>query len=135
MSFKIEDIIEVLNQNKIPATTVTKIVEDLRGVEEENKSVSGVKQKNKFGIVLRGPIELRDKITVGWLVQTEEKFDLATLPSAIESAKIANNSAQKRKKNPISGLADFFVRCKVKFMKEFGFKSKSKQPIQVVWLD
>ena len=136
MSLKIDDIAEVLAQNKVASTTIKQILEDLKQVEEESKSVSGVaKSKNKFVLVLKGDKSLHSQVQVGWVVQTKEDFVESQLPAAIEAAKLANNNAQKRKKNPISSLADFFVRVKARFTKENNFKVKTKQPVQIVWFE
>lgn len=133
MKITLDDIQSVLQENKIPAQTITKIVEELKNVEEENKPTAGIKQKNKFLVVLQGDKSLHDKIQVAHLVQVKEDYDPVNLPNDIETAKNAHNSSQKRKKNPLSSLNDVFCRIKSKFTVAQNWKNKSKQPIQIVW--
>ena len=133
MSLKLEDVIASMNENGVPAATVTKIVEDLKQVEEENKPTPGTKQKNSFLVVLQGDKTLHDKIQVAHIVQVKEGYNPANLSSDIAAAKDAHNAAQKRKKNPVNTLNDFFSRCKAKFAKAQGVGIKTKQPVQIVW--
>ena len=134
MSLKIEDIQVSLSEHGVSASLAKSIIDDLKIVEGENKSLPDPnKKKNTFLVVLQGDKSLHDKIQVAHIVSVKEDFNPANLASSIEAAKVAHNAAQKKKKNPVNSLNEFFSRCKAKFAKAQGVGIKTKTPVQIVW--
>jgi hypothetical protein len=140
MALKIEEVIDALKQENIPAQTLVSIETKLEELEKEKKedrasNSGGVKSKNEFVIVVRGDEELKKTLQQGWVVQVKQGDDIQTLPSRFASAAKEHNAKQKRKKNPISIWRDFFQYCKRPFVKNLGVNIKTKEPVQVVVLE
>lgn len=135
MSLKLEDVQMALQNNGVAATVVTKVLEELKEAQEENKTDTTNKKKNQYIVVLKGDNTLHAKIQTAWICQSKEDFDPTKLPTAIDNAKVATNNSMKRKKNLLNGLADIFARAKAKFCKLEGFSIKTKQPVNVVWFE
>lgn len=135
MSLKIEDIEQVLREQKLDVTVIRKVVDELEAVEEEKKADrgSGVpKQKNQFVIVVKGSPELKDATLAGWVVQIPEGDDVAQTLPRLKRAAAATVNAQKRKKRAISTVADAMQYSKRAFTKIENVQVKTKELIQVV---
>ena len=138
MAIKIEDIIETLREEKIPANSIIAIQNKLEAIQEELKAErkSEVpKTKNEFVIVVRGDSSLAKTLQQGWIVQVPAGSDIQNLGSKFTDAAKEHNNNQKRKKNIIQKWSDFFQYCKRTFVKTRNINIKTKQPVQVVVLE
>ena len=139
MALKIEEIISILQEEKLPSETLRSIEAKLETVEQEKKDdreeTTGPKGKNEFVIFVRGDARLKSILQQGWVVQVRAGEDIQNLPIKMREAAKDNNAKQKRKKKPLSTWAGFFAACKRPFVKERGINIKTKEPVQVVVLE
>lgn len=137
MAIKIEDIVEALREEKIPANTIIAVQNKLEAIQEELKAErkSDVpKAKNEFVIVVRGDAALSKVLQQGWVIQVPSGSDIQNLPSRFTDAAKEHNNKQKRKKNIIQKWSEFFHYCKRPFVKSRSINIKTKEPVQVVVL-
>jgi hypothetical protein len=138
MALKIEDIIEALREEKIPAPTIIAVQNKLEAIQEELKAErkSDVpKAKNEYVIVVRGDASLAAILQQGWVIQVPFGSDIQNIRSKFTDAAKEHNTNQKRKKNIVQKWSEFFQYCKRPFVKSRGINIKTKQAVQVVVLD
>lgn len=131
----IDDIVEILNQNSVPAATVKQIVADLKQAEEDNKPDPKSKSKNKFVVVLNSPTnELAN--AQAWVVQVSEETDAKTVLTKVDEAtREFNSSTRKGRKSPVKGFAQAARLVKRKFFKTVGVNIKNKEAAETVVTD
>lgn len=135
MSLKIEDIEQVLRDQKLDVAVIRKVVDELEAVEEEKKADRGAgvpKQKNQFVIVVKGDASMKDKSLAGWVLQIPEGDDVAQTLPRLKRAAAATVNAQKRKRRPIATVADAMQYSKRAFTKAENVQVKTKEYVQVI---
>ena len=135
MALKIEDIEQVLREQKLDVAVIRKVIDQLEDVEEDKKADRGTglpKQKNQFVIVVKGDASMKDKSLAGWVVQIPEGDDVAQTLPRLKRAAAATVNAQKRKKRAISTVADAMQFSKRAFTKAENINVKTKEYVQVL---
>lgn len=136
MKLSIEEIGNILTQNKVEPEKVQSIIKDCEKVAEEIKADKDPTSKSKYEFV----IILNDKENVlagkeiaGWVVQQEITEDAGIIITKLESAATNQNEASKQKKTRIQGgLVNIFSHLKSKFLKEKKLKIKTKDLTRVI---
>lgn len=135
MALKIEDIEQVLREQKLDVAVIRKVIDQLEDVEEDKKADRGTglpKQKNQFVIVVKGDESMKDKSLAGWVVQIPEGDDVAETLPRLKRAAVATVNAQKRKKRAISTVAEAMQYSKRAFTKAENVNVKTKEYVQVL---
>lgn len=135
MSLKIEDIEQVLREQKLDVAVIRKVVDELEAVEEEKKADRGgglPKQKSQFVIVVKGDASMKDKALAGWVLQIPEGDDVAQTLPRLKRAAAATVNAQKRKRRPITTIADAMQYSKRAFTKAENVNVKTKEYVQAL---
>lgn len=134
MALKLDDIVSVLKEQKLDATTLQTVVKKLEQVEEENKAErgSGPKQKNQFVVVLKGSAEMEGKEYAAWVTQIPDGEDHNTVLSRLKVAATNTDNAQKRKKKSFKTVSEAFRNTKPVFAKEQKLRIKTKDYVPVI---
>lgn len=134
MAIKIEDVMQVLSEQKIEQTIINKVVNQLEAVEEDNKSekATGPKQKRQFVIVVKGNEETKALNLAGWVVQIPADDDVNDVLPRLRAAASDTVAAQKRKRRAIETVSDAFRHSKAKILKEKKLLVKTKEIVTVI---
>lgn len=136
----IEEIQNILVQNKIEAPKIKCIITDLEKVaaelKEERENNKLPKSKWEHLVILNDlnnvlPENIKEQISA-YVVQQQDGEDSVTILSKISDAAQNQNQTSKRRKTLLTNLSDAFLRLKTKFLKEKNLKIKTKEPVQIL---
>lgn len=129
---KIDDIVDVLQQNSVPASTINKVVEDLKAIQKELKEDSVPKEKNKFVVVASSPSNSLDNAEA-WVLQIKESDDPALVQSQMQTCMTDyNTNTRKGRKTPIRSFAEACRFLPRKFSKKQNLLIKTKESVPVI---
>lgn len=136
MKVDIETIENVMVENKIPQDKITKVLQELQVIKEEEKAENAgeklPRQKSEFGIVIFDTDgSLQGKELTGHIYQVKQGFDHANILGTISKAVRESNANTKKKKNIIDSIGDAFASLKRKYSKAENFQPKSKEIVRV----
>lgn len=133
---KLEEIQEVLKQQKVAVDVIVKIIDKLREVEEDKKADKEVGPKAKNQLV--SVIFDKDKVLKGdftaAIFQIEEGAAPAAVIDRVKAAAQQYNASKKGRKSSVSSFAQALDMPR-KFLKAEQVLVKTKQPILVVVSD
>lgn len=135
MKISLDELANILSENKIAPETVQTIIKDCEQVAEELKAhaAPAAKAKWEYVIVLHDKEGiLKDKEIAGWVVQQAQGADANLILPAIQSASVDQNDAAKRKRNVIKGFCNAFAYLKTRFLKPKNLKIKTKELTRVL---
>lgn len=136
---KIQELDELLINAGIDTAKRNQVIADAEKLEEmkkeENKS-NKLKTKYKFTVCIRGDEEIAQKVQEAWIIKTILDQDDNEIVPRIQKAVGIHNSIQKKLKNYIHNLGDFFEFIKRKITKEdeVNLQIMTKTPCRVVTL-
>lgn len=130
----LEEIENVLVQQKIEPAKVKEIVKDLTDIADQLKAeAKGPKEKWEHLIVLNDTLgEFTGKELTGWVVQQQENEDAGTVIPKLLELSAAQNEVTAKKKNRITTIADAFRVLKAKYVKEKKLRIKTKEPVRII---
>lgn len=135
----IEDVEQILQQSKLDAAVVNKVVSALEQLAEEAKEDKAPVQKNKFrhGVVISDPEnKLAGVELTAVVVKMEESKDMTQAVEKIKAAaKDFNNNSRKGKKNPVKAVFEACGAIASKFFKSQEIKILTKEPVMVIVTD
>jgi hypothetical protein len=137
---KIQDVIRVLSEQKLPPATLIAVENKLEEIEADKKADKegpvGPKSKNQFVFLASDPNNtLKGVELTGWVIQLEESADPANIQDRIKGAAKAFNSSKKGRKHPVSSIGETIQLVPRKFWKTENPSEKTlvktKEPVFV----
>ncbi len=141
MSLKLDEITEALTQAGLDINARKKaiaIMEQMEKEKKEDRADNAVpKSKKQFVICLRGNgVDLKDKISAGYIVQVSDTYDIqGRLINDMVDASKEHNQNTKKKANFINTWLNLFAKVKRGCVKNKGIAVKTKEAVQVVFLE
>ncbi len=136
----LEEITEGLTQAGLDLATRQKAIKALEEIEKDKKADRAdnatPKSKKQFVILLRGPASLKDTVSAGYIVQVSDTYDIQgkLLTDMVDASKEHNNNT-KKKANLVNTWLNFFAKIKRGCVKSKGIAVKTKEAVQVVFLE
>ena len=132
---KIEDVIRVLAQQKLPPATLVAVENQLEEIEADKKAdkedSKGPKSKSQFNVILFDANGVVKGDFTALVVQTPEGESPATLLDKVYKASYEFNTTKKGRKHPIKTVADA-ANIKRAITKAHKIHFKTKEPVQVI---
>lgn len=137
---EIDLVAEVLKENEIDESLVTKIMRQLAREAEklaaEAEAEKEPVQKKQWVILISDPNgALPDEDMVGWVVQIPENDNPGTVPGRIIKAAYHFNTTRRGRKQPAKSIAEACEIVGGKFLKEQNIAIKTKLPVTALKTD
>ncbi len=134
---KIEEIQEVLKQQKVAPDVIVKVIDTLREVEEDKKAdkTTSPKQRNQFVVVAfdkQGV--LKGQTLTAAVLQIEDGVAPAEAVVRLKAAAAQYNASKKGRKSSVSSFAQALDMPR-KFLKSERVLVKSKNPLELLTSD
>lgn len=135
---KLDDVIMVLTQNSVPATTIKQIESDLKQIQQEERAEKAEKDpkgKNQWVVVAHSPTNDINNMQA-WVMQIGvDDMPNSVLTKVQTAAKRYNSMTRKGKKCPVKDFSSAIQFVQRKFSKEEGYNPKNKTAVQVILTD
>lgn len=134
---KLEDIQQVLKEQKVDATTINKVIEKLREAEEEKKADKEPKNKQKSQFVLLAFDKqgvLKGQTLTGAVLQIEDGIQPALVIDRLKAAANQYNNTKKGRRLPVKTISET-LNIPRKFSRQERVLIKTKEPILLISTD
>jgi len=125
---KIDEVSEVLKNQKVSDPTIKTIIDELKKRENMKKTIGGSKSKKEYAFIINSS-------NVGWPVQIEEGADSSKVLDQMKAAIKEYNESKRGLKMPIKTMGAAFDSLPRKHSVNQKIWIKAKSPVNVVTTD